>query len=225
MLGDLARLGKKETFSRQIFEQVIKCITSNIGFDTIAKKTSVDSHLTVGDYLDVMESSFIIKVLYQIDVNKKLIASRKTKKIYFQDMFLLWVFLGYVLGLSDYFSGSRNRRNNVLFRTKLIENLIMSHLIRLENSVNWSNIIFFFRSTNKREVDFIVKGHRNTLLPIEVKYRSAVTQKDFLDLDKINKESGIIISREDFLVQKNKWIMPPEVFLLLRLDLRGVLQP
>ena len=167
-----------------------------------------------------MESNFIIKVLYQIDVNKKLIASRKTKKIYFQDMFLLWVFLGYVLGLSDYFSGSVNRQKNALFKTKLIENLIMSHLIKLENSVNWSNIVFFFRSTNKREVDFIVKGYRNVLLPIEVKYRSVVTPKDFLDLNKINKRSGIIISREDFLARKNKWIIPPEVFLLLRLDLR-----
>lgn len=219
-LGDLAKLGKKESYSRQIFEQVIKSITTNIGFDTIAKKTSIDSHLTVGDYLDVMESNFIIKILYQIDTNKNLLASRRTKKIYFQDMFLFWVFSGYVLGLSDYFSGSKNRRDNALFKTKLIENLILSHLIKLEDSVNWSNIVFFFRSTNQVEVDFIVRGHKNVLLPIEVRYKSKVTPKDFLYLDKINKQSGIIISRDDFLIQKDKWIIPAEVFLLLQLDLR-----
>lgn len=214
VLGDLAKLGRKEHYSRQIFEQVIKSITTNIGFDTIAKKTSIDSHLTVGDYLDVMESNFIIKILYQIDMNRKLPVSRRTKKIYFQDMFLLWVFLGYVFGLSDYFSGSKDRLNNVLFRTKLIENLIMSHLIKLEDSVNWSNIIFFFRSTNQVEVDFIIRGHRNVLLPIEVKYKNKVTPKDFLKTDKINKQRSILISKEDFFMQGDKWIMPVEIFLL-----------
>lgn len=215
VLGDLAKLGKKEVYSRQIFERIIESITTNIGFDTIARKTSINSHLTVESYLDIMESNFIIKILYQIDMNKKTSALRKTKKMYFQDMFLLWVFLGYVYGLSDYFSGSKNRLDNALFKSKLIENLIMSHLMKLENSVNWSNIVFFFRNINQTEVDFIIRGRKNTLMPIEVKYQNKVTPKDFLNLDKVNREKGIIISKEDFFVQGGKWVMPPEVFLLI----------
>lgn len=143
VLGDLAKLGKKESYSRQIFEQIIGSITTNLGYDTIAKKTSINSHSTVEDYLDVMESNFIVKILYQIDINKKLCLRRRTKKIYFQDVFLFWVFFGYIFGLSDYFFGSRDRINNDLFKTKLIENLILSHLIKLEDSVNWANIVFF----------------------------------------------------------------------------------
>ena len=174
--------------------------------------------MTVEDYLDGMESNFIIKVLYQIDINKKLFAPRRTKKLYVQDMFLLWVFLGYVFGLSDYFSGSKNRLNNDLFKTKLIKNLIMSHLIKLEDSVNWSNILFFFRSTNQVEIDFIIRGPQNVLLPIEVKYRNKITPKDFIHLDKVNRHKGIIISRDDFFIQGDKWIMPPEIFLLVQED-------
>jgi len=220
ILGDLVKLGRKEVFSRQIFEQVIKCMTSNIGFDTIAKKTTIDSHVTVGDYLDAMESGFIIKILYQIDVSKKIAAARKTKKIYFQDIFLFWVFLGYVFGLSDYFSGSKNRLNDPVLKAKLIENLLMSSLFRLENSVNWSNVVFFFRTTNQAEVDFVIKGHKGQLLPIEIKYRNNIIARDFNNLNKLNKEKGIIISKDDFLCQGKKWIIPVEVFLLMQLDLR-----
>lgn len=220
ILGDLAKLGKKEPYSRQIFDQILRSITTNIGFNTIAKKTSIDSHRTVEDYLDAMESNFIVKILYQIDMNKKLSAFQKTKKIYFQDVFLFWVFLGYVFGLLDYFSGSETRLGDNLIRSKLIENLIMSSLMRLENSVNWSNITFFFRTTNQVEVDFVVKRQNGELLPIEVKYQNKVGPKDFLNLDKINRQKGIIISKEDFILEKDKWIMPVEMFLLLQDQLR-----
>lgn len=216
VLGDLAKLRKKETYSRQIFEQIIKTITTNIGFDTIAKKTSIDSHNTVEDYLDVMESNFIVKILYQIDINKKLGVARRTKKVYFQDLFLLWVFLGYAFGFSDYFSGSQKRINDELFKAKLMENLVMTSLMRLENSINWSNAVFFFRTTNQVEVDFIVKKQNGELLPIEVKYQDKIKKKDFINLDKVNKKKGIILSKDGFLIDKEKWIVPIELFLLLQ---------
>ena len=215
VLGDLAKLGKREVYSRQIFEQIIKSITTNIGFDTIAKKTSIDSHITVGDYLDVMESNFIVKILYQIDPNRGIFAPRKTKKVYFQDIFLFWVFLGYVFGLSVYFSGSKNRLNDISLKSKLIENLVMTHLMKLENSINWSNIVFLFRTTNQMEVDFVLKRRDDELLPIEVKYQNKAGLKDFLNLNKINKHRGIIISKGDFLIQKDKWIIPVDAFLLI----------
>ena len=219
VLGDLAKLGRRESYSRQIFEQVIKSITTNVGFDTIAKKTSIDSHITVGDYLDIMESNFIVKILYQIDINRKIAASRRTKKIYFQDMFLFWVFLGYAFGLSDYFSASKMRLNDALLKSKLIENLLMTSLMKLENSVNWSNIVFFFRNVNQAEVDFVVKGRKGELLPIEVKYQDEVGLRDFLHLDKVNRQKGLIISKENFLIEKDKWIVPIEAFLLMQTDL------
>lgn len=57
-------------------------------------------------------------------------------------------------------------------------------------------------------------------MPIEVKYQNEVGPKDFLNLDKINKQKGIIISKEDFIAEKDKWIMPVELFLLLQHRLR-----
>lgn len=216
ILGDLSKMGRKESYSRQIFEQILKNMTANIGFDTIAQKTSIRSHLTVEDYLDVMESNFIVKILYQADVNKKIAAARKTKKIYFQDLFLLWVFEGYVRGLPDYFLSAKTRLGDALMKSRIIENLVMASLMPLETSVNWSNIIFFFRTANQAEVDFVVKRDRGELLPIEVKYQNEVGPGDFLHLDKVNKQKGIIISKEDFRIEKNKWILPVEIFLLLK---------
>ncbi len=215
ILGDLAKLGRKESYSRQIFEQVITVMRSNVGFDTIAKKTTIDSHVTVASYLDAMESSFILKTLYQVDINKKTAVPRRTKKIYFQDLFLFWVFYGYVYGFSDYFSSSCDRIREDALKSKVIENLIMSDLMRSENSVNWSNMVFFFRSTNNAEVDFVTRNRGGELLPIEVKYQNRVKDSDFLNLNKVNNKRGIIISKEDFRVKNNKHIIPVEAFLLL----------
>ncbi len=213
-LGDLARMGRKESYSRQIIEQVIRSITTNTGFDTIAKKTSMQSHITAGDYLDVMESNFIIKILYQIDINKKIAAPRKTKKIYFQDIFLYWVFLGYVLGLSDYFTGGKKRLEDNILKSKLAENLVMTHLMRLENSVNRSNIVFFFRTAAGKEIDFAVKDEEGRLLPMEVKYQAKTGPEDFAVLKTLNRREGIIISKDDFEIDEGRMIIPAEVFLL-----------
>ena len=215
ILGDLAKLGRKESYSRQIFEQIITVMRSNVGYDTIAKKTTIDSHVTVASYLDAMESSFILKILYQIDIDKKVARPRRTKKIYFQDLFLFWVFYGYVYGFSDYFSSSNDRIREDVVKSKVIENLVMSDLMRLENSVNWSNMVFFFRSTNNAEVDFVARSKQGELLPIEVKYQNHVKDSDFLNLNKVNNRAGVIVSKDDFRVKNSKFIMPAEVFLLL----------
>lgn len=212
-LGDLARMGRKEMYSRQLLQQVINSITSSTGFDTLAKKTSIQSHITAADYLDIMESNFIIKILYQIDLNKKIAASRKAKKIYFQDMFLYWVFQGYVLGLSDYFAGSRQRLEDGLLKSRLAENLVMTHLMRLENSTTWSNIVFFFRGANGREIDFLVRDRENAFRPVEVKYGPASLKK-FTAHESIRTDTGIIVSRDDFRKDDERIIIPAEVFLL-----------
>ncbi len=212
-LGDLARMGRKEIYSRQLIQQVINSMTSNVGFDTLAKKTSIQSHITAGNYLDIMESNFILKILYQLDLNKKIAAPRKTKKIYFQDMFLYWVFQGYVLGLPDYFAGGRRRLEDGLLKSRLAENLVMTHLMRLETSATWSNTVFFFRGANGKEIDFLVRDNENAFRPIEVKYGPAGL-KDFPMHESIRGDRGIIVSREDFRKDNKRIIIPAGVFLL-----------
>ncbi|MFC1586452.1 DUF4143 domain-containing protein, partial [Fibrobacterota bacterium] len=211
-----AKMGKREAWSRQIFEQVISCLTSNIGYDTIAKKTAVESHMTVSDYLDVMESNFILKILYQIDMNRKAPAARKTKKVYFQDPFLFWVFMGYVNGLSDYFAGSALRLKDRELKSRLMENTVMCSLMKLENSVTWSNKVFFFRTTNQAEVDFVVRDRGTQLLPIEVKYRENPGPGDFINVKKVNPVKGVIISKDSLQINGARFIIPAEVFLLMQ---------
>jgi hypothetical protein len=215
-LGDLAKMGKRELFSRQILNQVILCLSSNIGYDTIAKKTSIESHLTVGEYIDLMESNFIIKVLYQIDMNRGIAASRKSKKIYFQDPFLFWVFLGYTLGLPDYFLASYTRIKDEIIKSKLIENAILTNLMRLENTTTWSNVVFFFRTANQVEVDFVVKNATRGLVPIEVKYKEGARMSDLRHCGNVNREKGILISKNTFLVEGNKIIIPAEAFMVMQ---------
>ncbi len=215
-LGDLAKMGKREIFSRHILDQVIRCLSSNVGYDTIAKKTAIDSHLTVGEYVDLMESSFILKVLYQADINKKTAATRKSKKIYFQDTFLYWVFLGYVLGVSDYFLSAQMRINDTILKSKLIENLICACLMRLETTATWSNIVFFFRTTNQIEIDFIVKAKETTLIPIEVKYQEDASPSAMRHLWNINNTKGFLISKNAFQIGDSACIIPAEVFMLMR---------
>ena len=63
-------------------------------------------------------------------------------------------------------------------------------------------------------MDFVVRLSNDELVPIEVKYKDGVSFKDFRNLEKINKSKGIVISKEDFLADGDKFIFPAEVFLL-----------
>ena len=122
------------------------------------------SHTTLGEWIDVLESSFIVFRLlpYHANIGKRLV---KTPKIYFTET-----------GLASYLLGLRNSQQvaHDPLRGNLFENLVVSEMMNADSG----NELFFFRTSDGIEVDALLRtdgGFR----PVEIK--SAMTRTAALE--------------------------------------------
>lgn len=210
-LGDLAKLDRRESVARSIIAEIIKTATSSLGWDTIAKKTAV-SHTTVSEYTEILELIFILKTVYQVNLNSGLLELRKNKKIYFTDPFIFWSFFGWTIGWGDYFKESKIMMSDGQFRSKFIESIVFAHLLKLEKSFEFGNKIFFHKS--KKEIDFILRKEKKNFLPIEMKYQSNISDKDFAVIKKSGFKKGFVITKDFINLKGNFKFIPVELFLL-----------
>lgn len=106
------------------------------------------------EYVDLLEQMFIIHLVKPFSKNKKKEIS-KMNKIYFCD-----------LGLRNIIY---NSFNEITYRTdngQIFENYIYLQLLQHYKS----NQIFFYRTKDGSEIDFIVSGSQGQVIPVGVKY-------------------------------------------------------
>ncbi len=130
----------------------------------------VSSH-TIKSYIDILEKTFLVRVLLPFESNtkKRLI---KSPKIYIRDSGLLHA----LLDIEDYNSLLANPIYGASFEGYVIENL-------LANLPRWRG--YFYRTSNGAEVDLILqKG--NTTIAVEIK--SSATPSVFKGFYTIIKE-------------------------------------
>ncbi|RLC38676.1 hypothetical protein DRH27_01655, partial [Candidatus Falkowbacteria bacterium] len=97
LMADFAKLGRDIILFRQILEQVLENLGSPVGYGTLGKKTKARTHLTTREYINILESMFSLKTVYQTDAKGQIYKS-KAKKIFFCDPFLFWIFYSHIYG-------------------------------------------------------------------------------------------------------------------------------
>lgn len=147
------------------FEKFLRLLAGRIGqlinFNSLANDTGV-SATTIAHWLSVLEASFIIFRLspFYENFGKRLI---KSPKLYF-----------YETGLACHLLGIENEKQ--LARDPLLgnlfENMIVLEAVKTRTNLGLDSNLYFFRDSNKKEVDLIYKSGR-ALFPIEIK--SAMT--------------------------------------------------
>lgn len=129
------------------------------------------SHTTLGEWIDVLEASFIVFRLcpYYANIGKRLV---KTPKIYFTET-----------GLAAYLLGLRNvgQVAHDPLRGNLFENLVVSEMMKRVKNADNGDELFFFRTSDGIEVDILVRTD-NGFRPVEIK--SAMTYS-------VSLESGL----------------------------------
>lgn len=109
------------------------------------------NYRTLENYLSILENTFILTLLrpYATNLRKEL---TKMPKVYFLDTglrnFIVKNFVPY----------TENRDKGLL-----LENFCFSELLK-----NWNGTIYFWRTKEKAEVDFILKDFYGNLIPVEV---------------------------------------------------------
>ena len=153
------------------FNKFITLLAGRVGqllnLNTMSGEVGV-SHTTLGEWIDVLEASFIVFRLqpYHRNIGKRLV---KTPKIYFTET-----------GLASYLLGLRNAEQVARdpLRGNLFENLVISEMVKRIKNADNGDELFFFRTSDGIEVDALLRT-ADGFRPIEIK--SAMTRSASLE--------------------------------------------
>lgn len=207
LMHDVARMGRDIVLLKQILIQILENFGQPVGYQTIAKKTKARTHLTISEYLDILESMYFIKPVYQSSGNSKP-ASQKAKKIYFYDSFIFSLTYSYAHGSLNYWQFSRERLHDEEFHSQLVENIVLSHLIQTND-----NIFYWRDNIKKLQIDFITKYGKN-IIPVLIRYNQNISEGETKIFKAAGCKKGIIISRDQLDLKSNYKIIPLTYFLL-----------
>jgi predicted AAA+ superfamily ATPase len=131
------------------------------------------SRPTLIKYLGYLELTFLIEQLppWYRNLNKRLV---KTPKIYLNDSGLL----NYLIQLNGQAMGS------------VIEQYVFSELKKLISFSHTQPLLYFYRTQNGVEVDFILENRAGKIIGIEVKSAHQVSNNDFKGLRSLRGDVG-----------------------------------
>jgi len=208
-LGELSKYGKSEATARQLLSEIITRYGAMYSFTGMSDTVN---HVTTTDYLDFLEKSFILHILYAIDLNKKTPKYKGKKKVYFLDPFIYYSIKSSLTG-TDVNETISETIDNEIMLSEIVEGTVVSHLamsretpyLKEKDTFTW-----FYYDNSGREIDNVVKidgGYRG----IEVKYRNNVGLGDVTRAQGI--DDYIVLSRDDYDVNGNTCVIPACVYL------------
>ena len=190
---DIKSLIKGEEISS--YNNLLKVLSSQIG--NLLNVNELSNTLKIGrrqivKYLNVLEQTFIIKLLNPFYSNKRTEIS-KMPKIYFMDTGIINFSLGNF--------GQMNYRSNL---GSFVENLVFCEVVKYK-PVYYQ--VYFWRTKVGTEIDFILEGN-NELIPVEVKWQvttNPIVPKSFISFFKVHKnvKKAVIVNRN--LSHKIRW--------------------
>ncbi len=173
----------KNISNLNLFERFLKLCAGRTGqllnMSSLAIEAGVDSK-TIGSWLGVLESSFIIHLLqpHHQNFNKRIV---KMPKLYFYDTGLVCSLLGITKAA---------QLNLHPLKGNLFENLVVSELMKERFNKNLPVNLYFWRDNTGNEIDIIIDDGI-TLYPVEIKAGKTITNDYFKNFHFWNKISGV----------------------------------
>ncbi len=145
-------------------------VKSNISNDTGLDNKTLDK------YLNILLLLFQITLLrnFSLNVGKRFI---KSSKLYFNDTGLLC----YLLGIQSIEELKESR-----YYGNIVETFIFSELLKSIKYAGQNRELFFYRTIDKKEIDFIIKD-KNEYIAIEVKASRTIHERDVDTLKAFSK--------------------------------------
>ncbi len=213
VLGDMNRLQKQETLTRLLLSGIVDRYGSRYSFSRLSRAIE-KSHVTVIDYLQFMEDSFICFVLYAYDFNRKTIKAKGDKKVFFFDPFMFHSVKSYLSGkeIWDVISGSFDNEDLL---GSLVEGVVVSHL-RMYGEIPFmkgcNTFLWYYYDKRGREIDAVVR-EPGGFCGIEVKYRQHTDERSVRRTVPLKKY--LLLSKVDFRNNEKTLVIPVDIFLSL----------
>ena len=146
---------------------------------SIGREAGLNS-VTTRNYRSLLNNSFVTCPLrpWFRNINKRLV---KSHKIYFYDTMLLC----HLIGSTP--EGLVKAQPQVFGR--LLENFILSELMKINHSSEDKVDISFYRTNDGREIDFILELNHK-LVAIEVKHAENINEKDLAGIKELQQATG-----------------------------------
>lgn len=162
-----------------LFQRFIKLCAGRVGqllnVNSLANDTGI-SHTTAGNWLSLLEASYIIFLLqpYHRNISKRLV---KSPKIYFYDIGLA----SFLLGIEN-----KNQISRDPLRGNLFENLVIAEILKYRFNEGKRSNLYFYRDSKGNEVDLLIVIGPD-IFPIEIKAGMTITKNFFKGLKHFSK--------------------------------------
>lgn len=174
-VSDVSKSEKSIEIATAVIYGLIESYSSKVNLSKIAQMQGIKSHITVREYIEMLDDLFTVKSIFPV-ANKKYVF-RKDRKVYFNDPFLYNLF---------------TKKLNIIDKnseSKIVEGIVFNSLYRFinrEKQLSEPKIKVGFYS-GKKEVDFVIDE-----FGFEVKWQNNVTYKDFPN---VNIKKKILLSK------------------------------
>lgn len=172
----------------------------------IARDAGLNS-VTTRNYKTLLKMLFLTFELtpWYRNIGKRLV---KSSKGYMTDTLLLCHLLQYELGDLE--------RNRPELFGHVLENFVATELLKLITFIDGKMDLFHFRTSDNKEVDFVLEKPNGQLTAIEVKHHDRVIKSDFKGLEELQRITGndficgIVLYRGRDVVPfgQNLWAVP-----------------
>lgn len=213
VIGDLTRLKKQESTARDIFRGVVEKYGSRYSLSALAKETDLYRQVTM-DYLEFLQNSFILFILFAYDFSRKRVKSKGAKKVFFLDPFILNSIKAYLSG-RDVWEVISEMLLSEEIRSNVVEGVVASHLLghkEIPYLRRGETFVWIYYDKQGKEIDTVMRRDSN-YLGIEVKYQAQVDARDIKLIQPV--KHYVLLSKEDVEIDENLLIVPVDVFLSL----------
>lgn len=205
MVGDLVRMGKRESIFRELSQWIITRRQNPFEWSDVSRETYIGTHPTIREYIEDAEASFVWDIFYKIkEIGKPLRAPRSPKKVLFKDPFIFHSIRTWILGYQDPYQAEEEFLRDPGNLGYLIENMVASGLRRI-----WAENVYYWKDGG--EIDFVIFKESEKTILIELKYQNKVSLEDAKTL--IRWGGGIVLTK-DFLAHKEKILFVPVHYFL-----------
>lgn len=181
-----------------------------MNYESLCRNLSIGKTHTVKEYLDFLESSFLVCRSGRYS-GSRASSLRKDKKIYFTNV-----------GLRNAITGTLSMRlfQNQIELGKVVETLVYEHCKRLKFNLEpgIEPKLYYWNNKKGEEIDIIMEFH-GIPIPIESKYGNKIEKKVINRVNNFVKEYnspfGIIITKDTIDLKDNVLLIPLWIFLLI----------
>ncbi len=191
-----------------LFQRFIKLCAGRTGqllnINSLANDTGI-SHTTAGNWISILEASYIIFLLqpYYRNTSKRLV---KSPKLYFYDVGLAT----FLLGIENVLQVSRDP-----LRGNLFENMVIVEALKYRFNQGKRSNLYFYRDSKGSEVDLLLVNGAD-IFPIEIKAGMTITREYFKGLhhiakvfpSEISKGSGLVYAGDRKQQQTDVLVVP-----------------